>query len=136
MCHSLPFAAVNGTPTPGKTVTFEVTLPNGEKLNPTCVTGTRRAAARPRSAGICSVTVSSPVPGNVVATATVPGATGGVVSSTSPGADGKPTNGQSSTIPVVPADVEKLTVTGGPTTVPVNGSSTLTATYTGAVLPG
>uniref|UniRef100_A0A383VEM4 Big-1 domain-containing protein n=1 Tax=Tetradesmus obliquus TaxID=3088 RepID=A0A383VEM4_TETOB len=121
--------SVNGTATPGKTVTFEVTLPNGQKVFPTCTTGTRRAgAARQTSPGTCSVTVSSPVPGDVVATASVPG-TSGTITSTSPGPDGKPTNGQSSTIPVVVPSTEKLTITGGPTTVPVGGNTTLTATY-------
>ncbi|WIA14670.1 hypothetical protein OEZ85_003172 [Tetradesmus obliquus] len=120
---------VNGTATFGKTVTFEVTLPNGQKVFPKCVTGARRSAARQAAAGTCSVVISSPVPGNVVATATVPG-TSGPVTSTSPGPDGKPTSGESSTVTVVAPSVEKLVVTGGPATVPVGGNATLTATYT------
>lgn len=109
--------SVNGTATPGKTVTFAVTLPNGQKLFPTCTTGTRRAAARQTSPGTCSVTVSSPVTGNVVATASVPGVNGTVTST-------------SSTTPVVATADEQLTMTGSAMAVPVGSSSTLTATYT------
>jgi hypothetical protein len=122
-------AAVDGVPTPGKRVTFEVTLPNGQKVTRSCTTGTRRNAARQTSAGTCSVTVNSPVTGDVVSTATVPG-NSGTVTSTSPGPDGAPTGGQSSTVQVVGPSVEKLTVTGGPAIVPVNGQATLTGTYT------
>ncbi|WIA37925.1 hypothetical protein OEZ86_001302 [Tetradesmus obliquus] len=109
--------SVNGTATPGKTVTFAVTLPNGQKLFPTCTTGTRCASARLTTPGTCSVTVSSPVTGSVVATASVPGVNGTVTST-------------SSTIPVVATANEQLTMTGSAMAVRVGSSSTLTATYT------
>jgi hypothetical protein len=123
---------VTGIGTASKLVTFDVTLPNGQKLTPSCTTGTRRASVRETSPGTCSVIVSSPVPGNIVATAAAPG-TNGPITSTSPGPDGRSTNGQSSIISVVPLGRAKLTITGGPLTAPVNGNATLTATYTGEV---
>jgi hypothetical protein len=132
-CCCSAHVAVNGTATPGKTITFEVTLPNGQKVTRSCTTGSRRAGTRQASPGTCSVIVSSPVPGTVVATATAPGASG-PVTSTSPGPDGRPTNGQSSTVQVVapPVGDEKLVLSAAPSQVPVGGNITLTATYTGA----